>query len=109
MWDTKALSPPVLYRTQQVYTGALRSHQRTWAENDGEALRKLFHTGPKRSSFEPRNDNRAEEPLGGLGHAFETGVFWSGQSAGEHPGLKIETWATHSFWDPLLNRKVTLT
>jgi hypothetical protein len=35
--------------------------------------------------------------------------FGQEQSAGEHPGFKIETWATHSFWDPLLNRKLTLT
>jgi hypothetical protein len=33
MWDTAGL-PSNLLRIQQIYTGALRSHQRTWAEND---------------------------------------------------------------------------
>jgi hypothetical protein len=30
------------FAAQQIYTGALRSHQRTWAENDGRSLSRDF-------------------------------------------------------------------
>src|ERR1700678_524409 len=36
MWDTTAL-PPNLHRDPLLHPGALRSHQRTWAENEGRS------------------------------------------------------------------------
>jgi hypothetical protein len=39
--------------------------------------------------------------VGGPGLAFETWVFRLNPIAGRNPGLKSETWATHSpAWDP---------
>jgi hypothetical protein len=44
MWDTAGLSLK-LPRVRQFHTGALRSHQRTWAENDGRSPTTAFAFG----------------------------------------------------------------
>ena len=40
------VSPSSPRRVPQLYTGALRSHQRTWAENDGRSPTTAFSSGP---------------------------------------------------------------
>src|SRR5271168_3617025 len=47
--------------------------------------------------------------MGGPGLDFETWVFREDQLLRRNPGLKIETWATHSIFNRLLERPVSPT
>jgi hypothetical protein len=73
------VSPSSLLRSPQLYTGALRSHQRTWAENDGrsppqpfaEAHHSLSLRTPPLSSRPKRSEVQGPAvQRSGLGNVF---------------------------------------
>ena len=52
MWDTTGL-PLKPFAGRQNYTGAPRSHQRTWDENDGRSPPQIFVPDPTGCSLGP--------------------------------------------------------